>query len=165
MRPSTRAGRWVSQQTGPEGYTAFIPAPSRPGRRSPLPLELFGLSSAAAAARTWPTANAALQRLVGLGIVAETSGRRRDRLYIYTRLHPPARDPVSRDKRHDALPVQATSKWRSGRKGSYGLSGLLGCPTTNIRMNCASRSASPGVRSTGTFAKVTMRPGASGNTV
>ena len=34
---------------------------------------------------TWPTANAALQRLAQLGIVAETSGRRRDRLYTYTR--------------------------------------------------------------------------------
>jgi Fic family protein len=34
---------------------------------------------------TWPTANAALQRLVRLGIVAETSGRQRDRLYTYTR--------------------------------------------------------------------------------
>jgi Fic family protein len=33
---------------------------------------------------TWPTANAALQRLVRLGIVAETSGRQRDRLYTYT---------------------------------------------------------------------------------
>jgi Fic family protein len=35
---------------------------------------------------TWPTANAALQRLATLGIVAETSGRRRDRLYTYTHL-------------------------------------------------------------------------------
>jgi Fic family protein len=34
---------------------------------------------------TWPTANAALQRLAQLGIVAETSGRQRDRLYTYTR--------------------------------------------------------------------------------
>lgn len=34
---------------------------------------------------TWPTANAALQRLARLGIAAETSGRRRDRLYTYTR--------------------------------------------------------------------------------
>lgn len=33
---------------------------------------------------TWPTANAALQRLVRLGIAAETSGRQRDRLYTYT---------------------------------------------------------------------------------
>jgi Fic family protein len=35
---------------------------------------------------TWPTANAALQRLARLGLVAETSGRRRDRLYTYTSL-------------------------------------------------------------------------------
>jgi Fic family protein len=34
---------------------------------------------------TWPTANAALQRLVHLGIVAETSGRQRDRLYTYSK--------------------------------------------------------------------------------
>jgi Fic family protein len=34
---------------------------------------------------TWPTANAALQRLARLGMVAETSGRRRNRLYTYTR--------------------------------------------------------------------------------
>lgn len=34
---------------------------------------------------TWPTANAALARLTTLGIAAETSGRRRDRLYTYTR--------------------------------------------------------------------------------
>lgn len=42
--------------------------------------------AASEAGITWPTANAALQRLAGLGIVAETSGRRRDRLYTYTRL-------------------------------------------------------------------------------
>ncbi|MGH7536425.1 MAG: Fic family protein [Gemmatimonadales bacterium] len=41
--------------------------------------------AAAEAGITWPTANAAVQRLVGLGIVAETSGRQRDRLYTYTR--------------------------------------------------------------------------------
>jgi Fic family protein len=35
---------------------------------------------------TWPTANAALGRLQQLGIVSETSGRRRDRLYTYCRL-------------------------------------------------------------------------------
>jgi Fic family protein len=34
---------------------------------------------------TWPTANAAFQRLVRLGIVHETTGRQRDRLYTYTR--------------------------------------------------------------------------------
>ncbi len=34
---------------------------------------------------TWPTAKAALERLVSLGIAAETTGRRRDRLYTYTR--------------------------------------------------------------------------------
>jgi Fic family protein len=34
---------------------------------------------------TWPTASAALQRLATLGIAAETTGRRRDRLYTYTR--------------------------------------------------------------------------------
>lgn len=32
---------------------------------------------------TWPTASAALERLAALGIVAETTGRRRDRLYTY----------------------------------------------------------------------------------
>ena len=34
---------------------------------------------------TWPTAKAALERLGALKIVAETTGRRRDRLYTYTR--------------------------------------------------------------------------------
>ena len=34
---------------------------------------------------TWPTAKAALERLRALGIVAESTGRRRDRLYTYTR--------------------------------------------------------------------------------
>lgn len=34
---------------------------------------------------TWPTAKAALERLQALGIVAETTGRQRDRLYTYTR--------------------------------------------------------------------------------
>lgn len=34
---------------------------------------------------TWPTAKAALERLRELGIVAESTGRRRDRLYTYTR--------------------------------------------------------------------------------
>jgi Fic family protein len=33
---------------------------------------------------TWPTAKAALERLRALGIVAESTGRRRDRLYTYT---------------------------------------------------------------------------------
>jgi Fic family protein len=33
---------------------------------------------------TWPTAKAALERLRGLGIVVESTGRRRDRLYTYT---------------------------------------------------------------------------------
>jgi Fic family protein len=33
---------------------------------------------------TWPTARAALERLRTLGIVAESTGRRRDRLYTYT---------------------------------------------------------------------------------
>src|SRR5207247_11468273 len=32
---------------------------------------------------TWPTAKAALERLGGLGIVTEQTGRRRDRLYTY----------------------------------------------------------------------------------
>lgn len=32
---------------------------------------------------TWPTANAALQRLASLGIATESTGRRRDRLYTY----------------------------------------------------------------------------------
>lgn len=32
---------------------------------------------------TWPTANAALARLAALGITAESTGRRRDRLYTY----------------------------------------------------------------------------------
>ncbi len=34
---------------------------------------------------TWPTAKAALERLRALGIVAESTGRRRDRLYTYTK--------------------------------------------------------------------------------
>lgn len=34
---------------------------------------------------TWPTAKAALERLQGLRIVAESTGRQRDRLYTYTR--------------------------------------------------------------------------------
>ena len=34
---------------------------------------------------TWPTAKAALERLRALGIVAESTGRRRDRLYVYSR--------------------------------------------------------------------------------
>lgn len=34
---------------------------------------------------TWPTAKAALERLRALKIVAESTGRRRDRLYTYTR--------------------------------------------------------------------------------
>jgi Fic family protein len=34
---------------------------------------------------TWPTANAALERLGELGIAAESTGRRRDRLYTYKR--------------------------------------------------------------------------------
>jgi Fic family protein len=34
---------------------------------------------------TWPTAKAALERLEALEIVAESTGRRRDRLYTYTR--------------------------------------------------------------------------------
>ena len=34
---------------------------------------------------TWPTANAALERLRALRIVAESTGGRRDRLYTYTR--------------------------------------------------------------------------------
>lgn len=34
---------------------------------------------------TWPTAKAALERLRGLRIAAESTGRRRDRLYTYTR--------------------------------------------------------------------------------
>jgi Fic family protein len=34
---------------------------------------------------TWPTAKAALERLQQLGIAAESTGRRRDRLYTYTR--------------------------------------------------------------------------------
>jgi Fic family protein len=32
---------------------------------------------------TWPTVNSALQRLVGLGIAGEVTGRARDRLYVY----------------------------------------------------------------------------------
>jgi Fic family protein len=32
---------------------------------------------------TWPTAKAALERLANLGITAESTGRRRDRLYTY----------------------------------------------------------------------------------
>jgi Fic family protein len=32
---------------------------------------------------TWPTVNGALQRLVGLGIAGEVTGRSRDRLYVY----------------------------------------------------------------------------------
>lgn len=34
---------------------------------------------------TWPTAKAALERLRALGIVVESTGRQRDRLYTYTR--------------------------------------------------------------------------------
>ncbi len=34
---------------------------------------------------TWPTAKAALERLGALKVVAESTGRRRDRLYTYTR--------------------------------------------------------------------------------
>jgi Fic family protein len=34
---------------------------------------------------TWPTAKAALERLRAFGIVAESTGRRRDRLYTYTK--------------------------------------------------------------------------------
>lgn len=34
---------------------------------------------------TWPTANAALQRLVRIGIAHEATGRSRDRLYVYTK--------------------------------------------------------------------------------
>jgi Fic family protein len=34
---------------------------------------------------TWPTAKAALERLRTLRIVAESTGRRRDRLYTYAR--------------------------------------------------------------------------------
>lgn len=34
---------------------------------------------------TWPTAKAALERLRGLRIAAESTGRQRDRLYTYTR--------------------------------------------------------------------------------
>jgi hypothetical protein len=34
---------------------------------------------------TWPTAKAALERLRTLRIVSESTGRRRDRLYVYSR--------------------------------------------------------------------------------
>ena len=34
---------------------------------------------------TWPTAKAALERLRALKIVTESTGRRRDRIYTYTR--------------------------------------------------------------------------------
>jgi len=34
---------------------------------------------------TWPTVNAALRRLEGLGIAREATGRSRDRLYVYGR--------------------------------------------------------------------------------
>jgi hypothetical protein len=34
---------------------------------------------------TWPTASPALGRLAALGIVSEISGKKRNRLYTYTR--------------------------------------------------------------------------------
>jgi hypothetical protein len=37
------------------------------------------------AGMTWPTAKAALERLQRLRIAAESTGRRRDRLYTYSR--------------------------------------------------------------------------------
>jgi Fic family protein len=47
---------------------------------------VVSIAGAAREARvTWPTARAALDRLQALGIVEESTGRRRDRLYTYSR--------------------------------------------------------------------------------
>jgi Fic family protein len=49
--------------------------------RRRIVVSIPGLAKAARV--TWPTANAALERLVSLGIAAESTGRQRDRLYTY----------------------------------------------------------------------------------
>lgn len=46
---------------------------------------LAALRAAEELGLTWPTVNAALQRLERLGIAREATGRRRDRLYVYSR--------------------------------------------------------------------------------
>src|SRR5260370_26941430 len=68
----TRAGRWVRQQSGPEGYAAFIPAPLPPDPPLNFSPELQRLSEAA---------GRALGRLEGV-----SASREPDRLlYMYVR--------------------------------------------------------------------------------
>jgi Fic family protein len=69
---STRAGRWVRQQAGPEGFSAFIPAPLPPVPPLEFTPELQHLSEAA---------GRALGRLEGVSASVEP-----DRLlYVYVR--------------------------------------------------------------------------------
>ena len=91
MPPSTRAGRWIRQQRGPEGFTAFVPAPLPPKPPPAFPPELQHLSE---------RAGRALGRLEGISASLEpdrllymylrkeavlSSGRQRDRLYTYSK--------------------------------------------------------------------------------
>jgi Fic family protein len=69
---TTRAGRWVRQQTGPEGFSAFVPAPLPPDPAIQFTPELQRLSEAA---------GRALGRLEGVSASIEP-----DRLlYMYVR--------------------------------------------------------------------------------
>ena len=112
--PSTRAGRWVRQQSGAEGYAAFIPAPLPPDPPLAFTPELQRLSEAA---------GRALGRLEGVSALLEP-----DRLlYMYVRKEAVLSSAIegTQSTLSDLLRFEAA--------GAPGAPGAAGTPVDEVR--------------------------------